>query len=92
MTKEEIRFEKRKANLIIDCMYEGLFDMVYHEIQSDKYTTIEAVDKYVNEQLSQFDTAVKQVKAFYEARFGDEDDEEDFDEDEEEEDFDEDDS
>ena len=72
MPKEEIRFEKRKANLIIDCMYEGLFDMVYHEIQSDKYTTIEAVDRYVDEQLSQFDTAVKQVKEFYEARFGDE--------------------
>lgn len=81
MTKEEIRFEKRKANIIIDCMYEGLFDMVYHEIQSDKYTTIEAVDKYVDEQLSQFDTAVKRVKEFYEAKFGDE---EEIDEDEDE--------
>lgn len=90
MTKEEIRFEKRKANLIIDCMYEGLFDMVYHEIQSDKYATIEAVDRYVDEQLKQYDTAVKQVKEFYEARFGDEE-ETDEDEDEEE-DFDEDDS
>lgn len=88
MTKEEIKFEKRKANLIIDCMYEGLFDMVYHEIQSDKYTSIEAVDRYVDEQLSQFDIAVKQVKEFYEARFGDE---EEIDE-EEEGDFDEDDS
>ena len=88
MTKEEIKFEKRKANLIIDCLYEGLFDLVYHEIQSDQYTSLDAVDSYVDKQLKQYDTAVKQVKEFYEARFGDE---EEIDEDEEE-DFDEDDS
>ena len=77
MTKDEIKFEKRKANLIIECMYEGLFDLIFHEIQSDKYKTIEAVDAYVDTQLKQFDDAVKQVKDFYEARFGSEESNED---------------
>lgn len=46
--------------------------MVYHEIQSDKYASLEAVDAYVDEQLKQYDIAVKQIKDFYMARFGDE--------------------
>lgn len=70
MTKEEIKFEKRKANLIIDCLYEGMFESVYNEIQSEKYQTLDAVDIYVGEQLKQYDIAVNQVKDFYMARFG----------------------
>ena len=75
--------EELKANHLdkylpfIECMYEGLFDLIFHEIQSDKYKTIEAVDAYVDTQLKQFDDAVKQVKDFYEARFGSEESNED---------------
>lgn len=68
MTEKDVKFENRKLSLILNCLKEELFSQVYEELQSDKFTSIEEVDAYVDSQLRQYDMAIEQVKTYYTAK------------------------
>ncbi len=65
MTDDEITFEKQKANLIIDCADDNFEHMIYEELSSGKYKTIEEVDAFVDKELKDHLTRRKLIKEYF---------------------------
>lgn len=65
MNEEEMKFNKRKRNLILTLMQDQFEENMYEEFMDRTFESLDEMDAFVDEKLRALDEEMRLVKEYY---------------------------
>jgi len=65
MNEEEMKFNKRKRNLILTLMQDQFEETMYEEFMDRDFGSLDEMDAFVDEKLRALDEEMRLVKEYY---------------------------
>ena len=65
MNEEEMKFNKRKRNLILTLMQDQFEENMYEEFMDRNFRSLDEMDTFVDEKLRALDEEMRLVKEYY---------------------------